>query len=616
MNTGRRNFGRYPVGFLVCALFVSFAGGAFGQGPARAGQGQSSPVPPQKITLDLKGIDVIDALKVISQRTGMNIVASKSVIGRVTIFLKDVDVWDAFEIMLLSNDLAYVVRGDIVSVMTGREYEALYGERFKDKKELATIKLNYAKAVEVAKAITQVKTAIGRVVVDEGSNTLILMESADRLAEMKNMIAVLDSPTVTKVFSLDYAKSDKLNPKIQDMITKGIGSVRFDERTNTVVVSDLPEKVAQIEKVINAFDEKTRQVLIDAKIVQVELNDEFNMGVNWETIFRRFTLDQTLTASLTTGGTVTIATTMGQDATGQWRTFASLIDALREVGTTKIISSPRITALDGQEAKIMIGTKEAYITATTTTPASGAVTTAESVNFVDVGTQLYVTPFINKEGYVTMKIRPVVSSVGSRIKTTASPDGVPIVKTSEAETSIVVKDGVMIVLGGLMEEKKIKTVKKIPILGEIPILGIPFRNTSDELKKTELVIFLTPTIISGDSTQPIPEMKTASYSQYYEMARDNILSTDLYYQAVRIKILNAAMKYAAESQNKITGEAIVSFSLSSDGSLSGEPTLVNKTPPELAELVLRSVKDSAPFMPFPKIIGNKTESFKITIAFE
>jgi len=604
MDTGRINFGRYLAGFLVCCLFVFYAGGAFGQ----------SPVPPQKITLDLKGIDIIDALKIISQRTGMNIVASKSVTSRVTIFLKDVDVWDAFEIMLLSNDLAYDTSGGIVNVMTGREYEALYGERFKDKKELATIKLNYAKAVEVAKAITQVKTAIGRVIVDEGSNTLILMDSADRLAQMKDMIATLDSPTVTKVFSLDYAKSEKLNPKIQDMITKGLGSVRFDERTNTVVVNDLPEKVAQIEKVINAFDEKTRQVLIDAKIVQIELDDKFNMGVDWQTVFKRFTLDQTLTANLTTGGKLTISTFMGKDSSGNHRTFTSLIDALKEVGKTKVISSPRITALDGQEAKIMIGTKEAYITATTTTPASGAVTTAESVNFVDVGIQLYVTPFVNKEGYVTMKIRPVVSSVGSRIKTTASPDGVPIVKTSEAETSIVVKDGVTIVLGGLMEDNKVRTVNKIPILGDIPLLGMPFRNVSEEVKKSELVIFLTPTIITGDTSEPVTDMKGEAYSGYYESVRDRLLNADLYYQAVRTKILKAALK--AMPQEKISGNAIVSFSLSNDGSLFSEPVMINKVKPELADLALKSVRDSAPFPAFPKDMTGTTRAFKITLSFE
>ena len=171
MDREKMKFARYLAGFLACFIFILFAAGSFAQ----------SPISAQKITLDLKGIDIIDALKIISQRTGMNVVASKSVTGKVTIFLKDVDVWDAFEIILLSNDLAYDQRNDIVNVMTGREYEAMYGERFKDKKELATVKLNYAKAVEVAKALTQVKTSIGRVVVDEGSNSLILMESSVRL---------------------------------------------------------------------------------------------------------------------------------------------------------------------------------------------------------------------------------------------------------------------------------------------------------------------------------------------------------------------------------------------------------------------------------------------------
>ncbi|MDP2942431.1 MAG: secretin N-terminal domain-containing protein, partial [Candidatus Omnitrophota bacterium] len=482
---------KFLIGFMIFAFFFV---------PAFNAAGQPS-VAPQKITLDIKGMDIIDVLKIISQRTGMNIVASKGLSGKVTIFLKDVDAWDALEIILLANDLAYVVDGDIVTIMTGREYETLYGERFKDKKEVRIIKLNYANAAEVAKALTQVKTAIGRVVVDAGSNTLILMETKDRLAQMEEMVKVMDLPTVTKIFSLDYAKSDKLNPKIQDMITKGVGTMRFDERTNKLVVTDLPEKVKEIEKVITAFDEKTRQVLIDAKIVQVELNDKFQAGIDWKAVFKDFTVQQTLSAGLTTGGKITLATLVfGKDR----NTLDALMNFLGTTGKTNIISSPRVTALDGQEAKIMVGTKEAYITATTITPATGAVTTAESVNFVDVGIQLYVTPTINKEGYVVMKIRPVVSSVGSRIKTAASPDGVPIVKTSEAETSILVKDGMTIVMGGLMEDKVSKNMTKIPVLGDIPVLGFIFRNTNNEVKKTELVIFLTPTIISGDFIEPIP----------------------------------------------------------------------------------------------------------------
>lgn len=577
--------------FIIFILFIAFTANVEGQ----------SPVPPQKIALDIKGMDVIDVLKIISQRTGMNIVASRNVTGRVTIFLKDVDVWDAFEITLLSNDLAYEVKGDIVSVMTGREYETIYGERFKDKKKLSIIKLNYAKAVELAKALNQVKTTIGRVVVDEGSNTLILMETQDRLTQMEDMVKAMDMQIVTKVFPLDYAKSDKLNPKIQDMVTKGVGSIRFDERTNTVVITDLPGKVIEIEKVINAFDQKTRQVLIDAKIIQVELNDSFKSGIDWKTVFRRLTVEQTLTAALTSGGTLTIGTTIGRTKEGTARTLDSVIEALREMGKTDIISTPRITAIDGQEAKILVGTKEAYITATTTTPATGAVTTAESVNFVDVGVQLFVTPTINKEGFVTMKIKPVVSSVSSRIQTTASPDGVPIIKTSEAETSVVVRDGVTIIMGGLMEDKKAKDVSKLPILGDIPILGFPFRKTSEVVKKTELVIFLTPTIISGDFSEVTPAPKgDLSYLKYYKSVREKILAT--------------ASRYYP--QNKISGEVEIVFTLAPDGSLKSEPKLLNATQPELSDLAVRSVKESAPFPPFPKGLEESIENFKITILYE
>jgi MSHA type pilus biogenesis protein MshL len=600
MNIGLFYNKRIISGIILAVLLAVFTC------PAQA----QSPIASQKITLDLKGIDIVDVLKIISQRSGMNIVASKGVNGRITIFLKDVDVWDAFEIILLSNDLAYDINNNIVSVMTGREYESMYGERFKDKKELVVVKLKYARAVDVAKSLAQVKTAIGRVVVDEGSNTLILMDSGERLEQMKAMVSVVDSQTVTKVFPLEYAKSEKLNAKIQDMSTKGLGSVRFDERTNSLVITDLPEKVAEMEKVINAFDEKNRQVLIDAKIVQVELDDSLTMGIDWKLALKHLTAEQTLTAGLTTGGKITVSAILGDRS----RTFDAVIDALKEIGKTELISSPRITALDGQEAKIMVGTKEAYITATTVTPASGAVTTAEQVNFVDVGIQLYVTPCINKDGFVTMKIRPVVSSVSSRIKTTASPDGVPIVKTSEAETSVSVKDGVTLVMGGLIEDRIVKTEDRIPLLGDIPVLGLPFRKTQNEKKKTELVIFLTPTVISGEYAEKIPQMERESYSEYYDNVRKDIQAKDLYYQSVRAKILKTAIKYHSDEAPK--GSVVVAFSIGPDGVLRDEPVAVNNTDPDLAELAERCVIESQPFEHFPEDFREHAISVKIPISFE
>jgi type II secretory pathway component GspD/PulD (secretin) len=179
--------------------------------------------------------------------------------------------------------------------------------------------------------------------------------------------------------------------------------------------------------------------------------------------------------------------------------YKGIIDLLRTIGDTKILSSPRIMVLNNQEAKILVGSKDAYITSTVTQTEGNAVT-AEAVNFVDVGIKLFVTPSINKNGFVTMKIRPEVSS--SETKTIISQDkktDVPIVSTSEAETTVLVKDGVTIIIGGLRKDERKKTVKKIPLLGEIPYLGALFRSTSDELKKTDLIILLTPHIMSGES---------------------------------------------------------------------------------------------------------------------
>jgi general secretion pathway protein D len=128
----------------------------------------------------------------------------------------------------------------------------------------------------------------------------------------------------------------------------------------------------------------------------------------------------------------------------------------------------------------------------TSTAVQGQTTTqtAEAVNFVDVGVKLFVTPTIGHDNFISMKIRPEVSSVTQNY-TTSAGNIIPVVETSQAETTILAEDGSTIIIGGLMKDEKSKTVNKIPILGDIPFLGALFRNTIDETKKTELVILLT-----------------------------------------------------------------------------------------------------------------------------
>jgi type II secretory pathway component GspD/PulD (secretin) len=153
---------------------------------------------------------------------------------------------------------------------------------------------------------------------------------------------------------------------------------------------------------------------------------------------------------------------------------------------------------DKEEASIHIGDKLAYVTTTTTT-GQVTTTTAESVTFVDVGIQLRVTPTINEDGFVTMKIEPEISSkVGDYITPTGNK--IPLINTTKAQTTVMVKDGTTVILGGLRKDEKTRTLKGLPLLMNLPIFGRLFRMESESVTNTEIVILLTPHIVRGDVT--------------------------------------------------------------------------------------------------------------------
>ncbi len=445
--------------------------------------------------LDLKNMDILDVLKLISQKSGLNIIAGQDVRGRITVFLKDIEVLDALKIIVESYGWAYVKDGSIFKVMTAAEYEAKYERKFGQDTETRIKQLLFAKASDVAIILNELKSRVGKIIAEDKSGTVILIDDPKKLDAMEGVIQKIDVPVQTEVFDLGYAKAEDISNKISEVLTPTIGSMKFDERSNKVVVSDTAQTLTKIRKIIEAFDEKDKQVLIEAKIVQITLNNEHKMGVDWEAIIRDYhSLDLTSSFDVLTStdksGRLSIGTVASDD-------YTALIEALDTVGTTNILSSPRITAINNKEAKILVGSTEPYVTTTTTTPSSGPTTTAESVNFIDVGVKLYVTPTIHDDGFVTMKIKPEVSSVTSNL-TTSNNNTIPVVETSEAETTVMVKNGVSIVIGGLIKEEKIKSTRKVPFLGDIPVMGFAFRNQDDETTKTEIVIFLTPTIITGD----------------------------------------------------------------------------------------------------------------------
>lgn len=584
-----------------------------------------------KISLDIKGMDIVDVLKMLSTRSGMNIVMGKNVTGKVTLFLKNVDLWDAFEIILSANDLAYERKGDIINVMTQRDYELQYGGRYQDKKQAKIIHLKYAKAADLSRALNQIKTNLGRIVVDDGSNTLALIDAPEKVKEMEDFINTTDLPVQTKVFSLNYAQADKIQPKIQESITKGVGSIKIDERTNKIAVTDYPEKLDDIGKIILAFDEKTPQVVIDAQIVEINpKKDQFTMGIDWDYwIKKNIRLIGSLPAQnlsdLASGvpnklsiGVAAASTLVDPSGPGQYK---SIIDMLRVIGETKILSSPRIMTLNNQEAKILVGTKEAYITSSTSQAGTGTAVTSQTVNFVDVGIKLYVTPTINRDGFVIMKIKPEISS---SVRTDITSEGqitqIPIVTTSESETSVMVKDGTTIVIAGLKKDQQVKEVRKIPFLGDIPFLGVAFRNTRTESIQTELVIFLTPHIVSGEETVEYTSLtQNADIAHFQALAKaeqgkSNTASGNA--QDYKKMIFDKIKAASFSNKPSIKGGVEISFKLDSDGQLIEEPKIVSSTNQNLSKMAVESIKKASPFSAFPKDMNEKQESFYIDLEYK
>ncbi|MFA5659291.1 MAG: secretin N-terminal domain-containing protein [Oscillospiraceae bacterium] len=446
--------------------------------------------------LELKDMDINDVLKLLSKKSGLNIISGKNVAGKVTIYLKNVDVRDALRIILESNDLAYVEENGIIKVIPGQQFETLYGYKFGQDLETKIIQLKHAKAEDVVAVLNQIKGQSGKISSDGISNTLIVVDRLDRVILMQEMISRMDIPVQTKVFDLKYAKAEDVVKKVETLLSKNIGKIEFDTRSNKLFVTDTNEKIKAIDKMVQAFDQRHPEVLIEAKIVQVTLSDQYKMGIDWEAIvsdFHNLDIKSSFDILPSTGnrGKLGIGTIGSDD-------YQVLIEALDVVGTTNILSNPRITVINNEEAKILVGSNKPYVTTQTTTPASGPATTAETVNFIEVGVKLFVTPMIHGDGYITMKIRPEVSSAAKSLVTSTNNE-IPIVETSQAETTVMVKDNATVVIGGLIKEEDSKTINKVPLLGDLPFLGVIFRNENKTKEKTEIVIFLTPKIVSGDS---------------------------------------------------------------------------------------------------------------------
>ncbi len=290
---------------------------------------------------------------------------------------------------------------------------------------------------------------------------------------------------VTTFVQLKYGRAEDTAPLLTPLLSPK-GNIQVDARTNSLLITDTQNNIQVITDTISKMDIKSNVVEIKAEIVEVDTNALRELGISW-------TATKGATPPTTTGTTYTATQSLGNfnldlgTVIDKVQVNATL-SMLGSKGKSRLLSSPSITTIDNQVARIIIGDKVPYEKKTLSSSAAGETATESTIEFLDVGIKLEVTPTININKQITMKIRPEVSTY------TPSPLG-PVVHTREAETTIMVNNGQTIVIGGLMRERDSDTVQAVPFVGDIPILGWLFKKTSKSNDKTELLIFITPRLL-------------------------------------------------------------------------------------------------------------------------
>ncbi len=521
--------------------------------------------PDQIVTLELKDMDILEALKYIAVKANVNIIPTKEVTGRVSFNVVNSSLRDIFDIILRSNNLAYEKKGNIFNVMSENEYKSRYGKNFYDSRVSKVFRLKYAIPEQAYNLLNTMKSDIGKVLFDSESGVLLVIDTPEKVSGMESTLSAMDQKSVIKAFNLKYARAKDIEEQLKSQLDlKKVGSIKADERTNQVIVQTLPERMEDISRLILGLDQKTRQILIDAKIIQVKLSDDLSSGVEWEGLFNLGKKH-----GMTYLGAYPLSSVASATASAEWQSRQSLVDKARNgeglsypftgttsdfaggkqsvgtkeihlgvvgkndfdviikylqtLGQTKILSNPKLAVVNNQEARIHVGERQAYIT-TTTTQTQTSTTVSEAVTYVDVGIQLMVTPTINEDGYVTVKIKPEISSVLSYLAT-SSKNNIPIIDTSTAETIVMVKDATTILIGGLSKEEKSTDSTGTPFLSKIPFIGNAFSSKSNKTKRSELMVLLTPHIISGDElvtgySQDFGSKQDKAYQAYQNFSEE------------------------------------------------------------------------------------------------
>lgn len=423
---------------------------------------EPSPGQPGTVSVDFKDADIRQVLRVLSLKSGVDIVAGPDVEGLITIKLTQVPWEQALDIILRTYGLIYERKANVIRVMT--------------------------------------------------------------------LAAVEQEAVSTEVFPLSYAKSKEVVDIIKEMLTDR-GKVKYDERTNTVIVSDIPSTLFQLKSVVERLDRQTPQIHIESKFVETRLSRDENLGIDWNNSAQLTVNPATSpttfpfaegaefgevgstfiprpgTFSPSTGAVLSKGRVPGFG--GQFTfgtiTMAQLIttlNVLKERVDTKVISNPTIVTLNNKQANIQVGTDVNIPNFQVDSSTGRATVTGFQTR--STGILLKVTPYVNLKDEIVVEVKPEITTVGAD-RTFAAGITFPDFDVQKAETQVRLKDGETLAIGGLKRQAERVTKSGVPILQDLPLVGVLFSNRHEQTPsgqdQLDLLIFLTVRLIH-DAASP------------------------------------------------------------------------------------------------------------------
>lgn len=327
----------------------------------------------------------------------------------------------------------------------------------------------------------KVTMSFSGVLPQEGLDSVLRISGYNWYREGDTIIVTTNK--MVKTFTLQFANAEEVQDSIKPLLGSD-DSVSINKSYNQIIVKAGSDRMGSIIKAIQDVDVAQTQVVVEANIVEVKRSDDGTIGVDLKGIGRN------------TNNVVQTLNFAGRPASGTSSLYAQVISnnfeaylsAVLEQDNYSVLASPRITTINHKEASILIGEKIGYQTYLTTTTG-----TSTSINFLETGTKLSMTPHVSDNGYIRMVIAPKVSE-GTVDQTT----GIPNENTTETKNEVLVKDGQTIVIGGLIKKKELQIESGIPILMNIPFIGMAFKRNTIANENRELIIFIKPHIMTPE----------------------------------------------------------------------------------------------------------------------